>query len=490
MNTPVVLASGNLGETPFLDVLCDAWNRDEPTILEVARDSGMRRFWFRDGELAAMTTSNKAESFASMLVKRKKLQASVAESIDGVAAADGLTPAQVMLRDRVLPVPELVREISLWATLLVVDTFAWADDADWRIVAEPAGEAPPETLLELNLVAALRKGVFKRVDPDEVRGMLRPHFGSKPRKQQPLPQSIVGYDLDAHQHAFWESIDGGRTLGDILEFATIPADDAARLLYLLHRTGMVTFEGRPAAAPELDPWGDLEQRDPDSGDTPGEEDDVDLEDAVTDVGMPSVGGVDMSQIRFHRKTSDDVTGDRVSGTFHKIAPHTRESMSVTTGRFKSVEVGIGHADEVTSADDRGPAGGAGLGGLFDDMDLGPAPSASRPSKSAAKPASPRGGVRKKGWAVGSSPGTAAPVDVSGEYEQAIESQTMQAVEDPEGPPGGEGPVVEREDWDRLTTKDKDRIRQIRSELNKMVDTNYFDWFGLSHEAPVGSIKKA
>ncbi len=471
MTTPVVLASGTLSDTSFLDVLMDACGRDEPTTVEVARDAGQRSFWFRDGELMALTSSSRAEGFSAMLVKRKKLQLSVAKSIEQVAAKDGLTPAQVMLRDRVIPVPDLVREINLWATLLLVESFGWLD-ADWRICADEPGEAPPETLLKLNLVNVLKKGVFKRVEPDDVRALLRPYHQRKPRKTQPPPRTIVGYDLDGHQHAFWESIDGGRTLTEILQFSPIPGDDAVKLIYLLHRTGMLTFADRAIAAQSApgmavdDVWGTPSSPDVDSDEL--ELDEPEPAPAPPAAPPPSGTGIDMSQIRFHRKSAaatEDETG--TSGTFHSINPHSREPVAqVGTGGWKKVEVGVGHAEEVTSADEPGPAGGgAGLDSLFDGMGM----------PSGGGPAAP-----------GPRPGTRQPLnDVPDRAPTPPPPRN-----DPNAPPGGEGPVIEQEEWDRLTTKDKDRIRLMRTELNKMAETNFFEWFGLTHESPVGSIKKA
>jgi len=467
MSHPVVLSSGSLAETPFLDVLMDAWSRDEPTIVEIARDAGRRSFWFREGELLALTSSSRSESFSAMLVKRKKLQSSVATAIDDVAAKDDITPAQVMLRDRVLPIPDLVREMSLWATLLLVETFGWTE-ADWRICADPPGTAPPETLLEMNLVGALRKGVAKRVSADDVRAMLRPHHHKRPRRVQPLPRSIVPYDLDAHEQAFWEAVDGGRTLGEILEFSSIPGDAAARLIYLLHRTGMITFADRSAyaSAPGMDvgsAWDTPASPEVEAGDLDPDPDDLATDEEIP--AAPAKQGIDMSQIRFHRTDVADPT--TISGTMHTVAPHTRESVAnVTSGTWRKVEVGVGHADEVTSADDISPAGGAGLDSLFSGLGLdsdsasGPPPIAKPGARQPLKPVPPT-----------------APPEVP-------------AGPDPNAPPSGEGPVIEQEDWDRLTTKDKDRVRTMRKELNKMVKTNFFEWFGLSPDSPVGSIKKA
>jgi tetratricopeptide (TPR) repeat protein len=463
MNTPNVLARGTLAETPFLDVIVDAWGRDEPTTVEIVRDAGRRSFWFRDGALVALTSSSRSESFAAMLVKRKKLQVSVASSIHQKKAREGITPSQVILRDRILPVPDLVRELSLWATLLLVESFGWTD-ADWRICEDPPGAEPPETLLELNLIRALRKGVFKRLSPDDARAMLRPYHDKNPRRTQPAPRSIVSYDLDAHEHTFWEALGGGRTLGDIRDYTTIPPDSAARLLYLLHRTGMLTFAGRSTHAAAAEPGLDSVWGAPSSPDVSSGELELDPDDLTTETEIPAVGGtgVDMSQIFFHRGAS---TGDEAkSKTFHAVSPHSRESFSSAgSSAWKKVSVGVGHADEVTASDEPVPGRDPGLSSLFSDVGFGEQAPADPPEPGSRQPlrAAPADGVP----AGGDQP-------------------------NPNAPPGGKGPVIEQEAWNRLSTKDKDRIRIMRKELNRMAVTNYFEWFGVSPQSPVGSIKKA
>jgi len=68
-----VIQSGNLGDLPMVDLVMAARNAQYPAILRLSRGGVQRAFWFRDGRLAAVTTDGKAESLATMLVKRGKL---------------------------------------------------------------------------------------------------------------------------------------------------------------------------------------------------------------------------------------------------------------------------------------------------------------------------------------------------------------------------------------------------------------------------------
>lgn len=465
MIIPTVVSSGTLADTSFLETLAMASRADGPVILEVARDSGRRSFWFRDRRLVGLTTSNRAESLPAILLRRNKLQKTVADSVQQLADTEGITPAQVIMRDRVVPLPELVQEMNLWATLLVLETFGW-EDADWRVIRETPDMMPPATLLELNLPAVMHKGVVKRVTGNEARGLLQPWAHKRPRHAAPLPNPLVEFDFDANEQTFWDSLDGDRTLSEILDFPSIDPDAAARLLLLMTHCRMLTYEvrGSVADAPSM-AWDDDPDPKPDS----------------STVGSATSSGVDFSQIRFRRRDEDE-DEDRAavtSGTFHSITPGMREEVAPTTG-VTDIGVGVGHSDGSVS-NDVSPAG-RGLDSLFDGLGLGAVDGPAQPRASRVAP--PRRGERTAGSAAETEDPWAAPP--SGADLQA----RPEVAEAADAPPPGAGPVIELEDWARLTTKDKERVRGLRRELVRMASTHYFEWFGLSHESPVGAIKKS
>ncbi len=135
--------------------------------------------------------------------------------------------------------------------------------------------------------------------------------------------------------------------------------------------GAIAAQSAPGMAVD-DVWGTPSSPDVDSDELELDEPEPEPAPAPPAAPPPSGTGIDMSQIRFHRKSAaatEDETG--TSGTFHSINPHSREPVAqVGTGGWKKVEVGVGHAEEVTSADEPGPAGGgAGLDSLFDGMGM-------------------------------------------------------------------------------------------------------------------------
>ena len=52
------------------------------------------------------------------------------------------------------------------------------------------------------------------------------------------------------------------------------------------------------------------------------------------------------------------------------------------------------------------------------------------------------------------------------------------------------PEAEPDELAGLTTRDKERVQQLRAELTRLKTSNYFEYFQLNHESPDASLKKA
>ena len=464
-----VVQTGRLGEMPLIDLVMSACRMKHPSVLRLERGGHTREFFFRDGELKALVTSNPSESLTAMLVRRKKLQASVAEAARDVASRDGIGEASALMRDRLMPIPELVKEMNVWATLLMVSSFGWSQGT-WSVVLESVENAPPDTLLELHLPATLLRGVSKKLDLDAVRGRLQPYFDDSPRRAPDPPFAAVAFDLDARQQALLDALDGQRTLRELLSFSTIDEEDALRLLYVLQRLGMLEFGGGE------EPFS--------SEGAPGMESARFASEPAAPVptapSMPeppaSPDGIDWGSIRFSRRQTSERAG-------HYAATNTGKFDRVTsTGKTSPVQVGVGHApaeeEDLPSRDEIKSS--TGLSGLFDGMDIGVEPSAGPGVK---PPRGGRGGANWRGGASVEPPAETTP-------RPAATSSPAAPVAPSQGPPRAPGLLIEEADWARLSTKDKDRTRAIADELRRMEDTNFFQWFGLSHDVPQGSIKKA
>ena len=499
----IVLQEGALRDLPLLDLILLARASQGPTILELERRGTTRRFYFRDATVVAFTTSNSREGLTTYLVRRKKLPQSVAESVDAVAATDALTPAQAILRDRILPIPELAKELTSWTTLLLVQAFSWID-GQFRLLAESPDQAPPETLFELTLSSAIVQGVWKRMPIEEVRSLVTPYLDFQAGTGASPAFKITDFRLNPDRLRFWEELRQARSLRAALRSTTLAEEDALRTVYLLHRTGLVAL--MPAVSDVEDDLADFGFDDDDGeadlegwlddlGELPAdpapEEDEVEERPAPAaaspspSMRMPrpapqappaetSGMGVDLSSIGFRRTQGTATT----SSTYH-MASGLREELG--TGRHKSVE-----PDDVETQLEAEPVAPAEampdnpLSSLFEDMDF-KAPPKAPPRRTVAPPRSASPG----GWKPGRFPAAGTPDD---------EPQTSSIPPKPADPsdplPSGPGPAIEEFEWVRLPTKEKDRIRGLRAMLEEFEGKNYFEYFDLSYESSPSLIKKA
>lgn len=522
-----VIDSGSLSTALVVDLAATAAQAAHPAILKLHRGEVNRWFYFRDGTLSALSVDSPAEALTSMLVRRKKLQPAVAQAVQQVAARDGMSEAQVVMRDRMLPMPELIAEMNLWASLLLVQSFGWSEGT-WSIEYESSTDLAPDALLDLRLPALLLKGVEKRMPIDEVRALLEPYASTTPTPADPAPFALDGFDLDGKDRDLWQGFDGSRSLAQSLAMTPVASDRAAQLVFTWLRMGMLETNAAapeasvadwafddglfddlgggaaptaPAASPAVSPPAPPSPVAPPAVSPPAPSVDpapppasavlgaaVPTEprpdESVTSPGSAD-SGIDWSQISFRPR---ETTNARVSGG-------QRERLSGLGEGPVHVEVGHGRADEISqempavpAPEEATPAPPDALVGLFDGLGLDPG----APSGPVAPPRAGRRAAPSYASSIAPpappAPGP-APTTPSDPPPPSAASATG-AADWPPGPPRGPGPEIELDAWARLSSKDKDRVRGLKRELQKMASTNYFEWFGVSHEVPVGSIKKA
>ena len=507
-------------DLPLLDLILIARASQTPTILELNRGDTNRRFYFRDGTIVAFTTDNVREGLTTFLVRRGKLAAGTGQSVQTVAAQDGLTPAQVILRDRMLPIPELAKELSGWTTLLLVQAFAWTDGS-FRLLNESPDQAPPETLYELSLGSVITQGVWNRMPSEEVRALVTPYLDFAASTGSSPAFRVTDLRLPPDRLRFWEELRQAPSVRAALRATDLHEEDALRCVYLLHRTGLLDL--LPAVSDvdddladfgfddddmDLDGWlddlGDLPaEAAPDEEDEPPPPEDEELADSPRMRMRPSAPppappaaphssrtGVDLSSIGFRRTTGSATT----SSTYH-VTAGLREELGA--GRRSAPEpedaVTQGKIDAVVAGP---PMPDHRLSSLFEGMDLGD--TAKAPPRRVVAPARPTAGPGRAPGRVptasipapGPAKGPAGTGSTPSSPRPTAKRPAPVAASPDDAPPKGPGPVIEDFEWARLPTKEKDRIRGLRTMLVDFEKQNFYERFDLSHEAAPALIKKA
>jgi len=450
-----VLQSGTLGEPVFLELLMAARRAPFPVVLKVARTpEHVRSFYFRDGRITGFSTTGAAEDLAAMLVKRKRLSPSSAQDVQRSAQAERVPSEVIIQRLRLMPGAALDREMSLWATLLLVQTFAW-ETGNYTLSSSTSSGALPAAI-DVEIASAMKSGVFKKVPPARARADLATGATNLVRYTKDAPIPLLAFGLTGEQEAFASALDGSRPLAEVLASGELEADELARTLYLLVHTELVALV--PAAEESTDLGEFLE----DFG-----EDDGDGFASVAPVSRPAdataAGAIDFSQISFGASS-----GRGRSTTTHTSTSHLREEVATTTGRA-NVQVVTGSA----------PA-------LQGDFEASKPKAAPPPQEAAAG-----GGLGDDLFAgLGDSGRRSAPTPTPDPSASASTSAPPSRGPAIDLPPEGPGFTIEQAEWNRLPTKDKNRIKELATRLIEMEDQNYFQWLDLPDEAPLMSVKKA
>lgn len=509
-----ILQSGSLSDLPLLDLFLSARNAPFPATLSLRRPGQERVFVFGGGGLRGLRADHPSEHLASMLVRRRKLERDQGERAAAAAAAEGVPVLDVILRDELVAIEELSFEASLWATALVVQSFSWTEGT-FELSATDSEATVGEGLLSVRLGAALARGVLKHLSADVARIYLAPWLAMGARWSPDAPFSVDDFDLNDAHRAFVDALDGNAPLGDAISQSGLPEEEALRVLFLLQRAECLQMvplaEIEPAPPPDPEP-GDFDLDDlldafdagqnrapdppkaapPPSRPAPAPAPPGDVvprraseplrerpqerprQDEVTTTEGPAPEPVDFSAIRFHRGAARQGPANAHS-TVHVERPGAREQVVRATGPVRVVAASAPPPDpRQAAAEGEAAARATRIAALFG----GEAPPSA--SRLAAVPS----GVTRSGTAGAS--GAARPAPGQGAAGRAAPAAPN--VED--APPAGPGPAIEPDEWMRLSTKEKERVRLLRDELVRLGKANYFEWFGCTPDSQLATIKKA
>ncbi len=234
--------SGNLASMSLTDLLQWAGRSSKTGTLELERNGVRKRIHFRKGRLTSCSSDDPATLLGQFLLSRGKI--TTEQLRDGLAAqhATGESLGKILVGKGVLTPAELKAQIAAKAEETVFGLFDWPD-ASFRF----DDETPPDPYgIEVDLLVedVLLHGL-KRYD--EMR-RLREAFPDRTlvlrRTGQPLPPEVS--QVRAAREIF-ESIDGTRSLEEILLHAHATEYVALQFLYQLKRHGLIEIPQAPGA---------------------------------------------------------------------------------------------------------------------------------------------------------------------------------------------------------------------------------------------------
>ncbi len=205
MTTP---SQGSLANTPFLEVICGLHKEERTGLLTISDGHSDRTFHLRAGALVASGGGGESESMDA-------LSKSLPDAPDS-------------------QLKELQRTLRILnCTNLTIGSWQFLDDAT------PGEESPSD------LATTCWKAVERKLNAENIRPRLAEAMESFPTTQGALV-SVGSLPVPEPLRSFLSTIDGQRTLSEILDFAPLDPDEAARALYFGQLVGAIQVlqEGR------------------------------------------------------------------------------------------------------------------------------------------------------------------------------------------------------------------------------------------------------
>ncbi len=194
-------SQGSLANTPFLEVLCGLHREARTGLLTVSDGQADRTFHLREGALVASGGGGESESMETL-----------SKSLPD-APESQLKELQRTLR-------------VLNCTNLTIGSWEFQEDAT------PGEESPSD------LATTCWKAVERKLNAENIRPRLASAMESFPTTQG-AQVSVSRLPVPGPLRQFLSTIDGQRTLSEILDFAPLHPDQAARALYFGRLVGAI-----------------------------------------------------------------------------------------------------------------------------------------------------------------------------------------------------------------------------------------------------------
>ncbi len=233
---------GNLASMSLTDLLQWAGGSSKTGTLELERDGVRKRIHFRKGRLTSCSSDDPPTLLGQFLLSRGKI--TTEELREGLAAqhATGESLGKILVEKGVLTASELKAQIAAKAEETIFGLFDWPD-ASFRF----EDETPPDPYgIEVDLLVedVLLHGLKRFDEMRRLRGVFPDRALVLRRTGRALPPEVA--QVRAAREIF-DSIDGKRSLAEILLHAHATEFVALRFLHQLMRGGLIAVGEAPAA---------------------------------------------------------------------------------------------------------------------------------------------------------------------------------------------------------------------------------------------------
>ena len=210
--------------------------RRQTGVLTLRRGALRRRIAYLDGRANRAESNSPRESLPMLLAARGELPKALAESVVEECRASQRNPVEALVATDAID-PDKVGEYLRWrAAFLTVSSGSWTEGGySFRAVADTTLPGPPLPIRQpqLLLQALLREGSHA-----DLSRRLMPFLGQQLLLVDELPASVEDFVIEDADGELIRALDGSKSVSNCIETASMSADRATCLVWLLLVAGM------------------------------------------------------------------------------------------------------------------------------------------------------------------------------------------------------------------------------------------------------------
>ena len=262
---------GDLKTMSLCDLLQWAGMNHKTGVLELERNKVCRRIEFRKGNIGACSSDDPPSLLGQFLLSRGKITLECLQRALSRQQSTGENLGVILRDEGALTQVELMRQVAAKAEETIQGLFDW-EDAVFHF-HEGATLEPNQIEVNLSVDDVLLKGIQHHDELQRMRQVFESSGVVLVHTDKPAPSQLLKRSMSRQ---IWESIDGQKTLAEILLHAHGSEFLVIKLLHTLHRTGLVEIKEVRPAAPDattlLDPPPQVRTEDDESWDSFGFDD--------------------------------------------------------------------------------------------------------------------------------------------------------------------------------------------------------------------------
>lgn len=242
---------GRLRTMPLPDLLQWVGPAAKTGVLTFERHKIRRQVVLQDGHVIGCSSSDPREMLGHFLVSRGKIEEKTLTEALAFQEANGGALGQILVQLGAVAEEDLTRQLSAQAEEILFGLFDW-EDASFSFDDEVQVEEHVAFPVDLRIEDVLLRGMQRMDEMERIREVIHdPGIVLEYTDQVPPPQIFK----NPMTRGIYQSINGERTVAELLLEAHASEYLVTKLLFELHRTGLVEIKEireihEPVAAPE------------------------------------------------------------------------------------------------------------------------------------------------------------------------------------------------------------------------------------------------